>query len=345
MKAVSLKGPAQCQLIESPMPEPDGDRVIIKVSACGICGSDIHFWKHGVGMDKQPGLIMGHEFCGHVHDPGSRTDLATGDRVTVIPINPCSTCIYCSQGKPNLCRESSRRPLPGLSAPGAYAEYCMVRSDMVRKIPDSVSDNEAAQIEPAAVALHAVYQADIECGQRVLISGGGPVGLLCAMWARQRGASHVALTEINPFRIQFARNTPYISAAMDAHDSGLGRMLKKNNEGFERVIETSASEAGINLGLTALKPQGKLVLTGISYAPQQISTLVCTLKEAEIKSAFGYTLSEFDMALDFIAHQKILPDHLVTRSISLGQVQATFEQLSSNTLNDMKIIINPWDVY
>ncbi|MBU1170938.1 MAG: alcohol dehydrogenase catalytic domain-containing protein [Proteobacteria bacterium] len=342
MKAVSLEGPSQCHVIESPMPERDGDKVIIKVSVCGICGSDLHFWKHGAGMDKKPGLIMGHEFCGQVQDPGCRTDLSPGDRVTVIPINPCGVCGSCTQGHPNLCQDGTVRPIPGLSSPGGYAQYCTVRPDLVRKLPESITDQEAAMIEPASVALHAVHQADISADHSVLISGGGPVGLMCAMWAKQLGASRVALTEMNPFRLEFARTVPYIDDVLDAREPGLGRTLRKGSGGFDRVIETSASEAGIHLAITTLKTRGHMVLTGISYKPQLISTLSCTLKELTIKTAFGYTIDEFDMAQDYISRHLLPMGPLATRSISLDQVQETLANLSSGSLDDIKIMICPW---
>ena len=341
MKAIALNCPKRCEPIESPMPENNGVNVIITISTCGICGSDTHFWELGVGMDGKPGLIMGHEFCGTVHDPGSRTDLAPGQRVTAIPINPCGICPSCENGLPNICLEGPRRPLPGLNTPGGYAEYCSVRPDMVRILPDSVSDHEAALIEPASVSLHAVHQADIRPGHSVLISGGGPVGLLAAMWAKHTGARHVSLIEIDPFRIRFAENTDYIGTVYDARDPGLVKTVRKSTGGFDRVIETSASEAGIYGGIAMLKPRGKMVLTGISMKPQMIPTMLMTIKEIDLKSAFGYTVDEFDECLDHIRSKAIDVSHLVTRSIPLDQVQTAFENLSSGSVEDIKIMIHP----
>jgi L-iditol 2-dehydrogenase len=341
MKAIALTGPKQCELMEIPMPEKDGEHVIIKVTACGICGSDVHFWELGVGMDGKPGLVMGHEFAGIVHDPGSRADLTPGQKVTAVPINPCGTCSFCHTGLPNVCVEGAKRQLPGLNRLGAYSEYCTIRPDMVRILPDSVTDHAAALIEPSAVALHAVYQADIHSGHKVMVSGGGPVGLLAAMWAKHKGAAHVALSEINPYRLQFAGNREYIDTVYDAKDSGFGRSLRKTSGIMDRVIETSGSDAGIQSGLMVLKSRGKMVLTGISFKPQMIPTLMLTLKEIELKSAFGYTLPEFDESLDHICTGKLDVVHLVTRSVSMDQVQAAFEGLTSDGLEDIKIMIHP----
>ena len=341
MIAVSLTGPKQCRVIETDRPEPDGRHVIIEVSACGICGSDLHFWKHGSGMDRKPGLIMGHEFCGRVYDAGCRDDLSPGDRVTVIPINPCGHCDYCEKGWHNLCREGHARPLPGLNSPGGYAGYCRVRPDMVRRVPDSVSDNEAALAEPAAVALHAVHQAGVCPGDAVLVCGGGPIGHLSAIWARMAGASRVDLAEVHPFRIQFSEKNPGIFSVHDARDPQLARGLRKQAGGFDRVIEASASDQGIHLGISALKPRGSIVLAGINYSPQEIPTLLCTLKEVTIRTSFGYTLDEFDSVLDHLRRRAVTVDFLVTRFVSPDQVQNTFEQMSSGEINDIKTVIHP----
>lgn len=339
MKAVSLTGSETCKLIDAPVPESDGNRVVIRVSLCGICGSDLHFWHNGVGMDMKPGLIMGHEFSGTVHDPGSRGDLTPGDRVTVIPINPCGTCDFCVSGHPNICRDGSKRPLPGLNSPGGYAEYVGFRPDMVRALPDVVSDEEAAMIEPSAVALHAVRRSGIEPGDTVLVSGGGPVGLMAALWARQLGASRVILTEVNAFRMDFARTRLGMDLVFDAQEKGLSRSLKKQFGAVDRVIECSAKDAGIDLGIQALRPRGTLVLTGISYAPQRLATLLLTVKEIEIKTAFGYTPDEFDMTLDQVARQSLDISPLATQIIEPGQVQDAMLGLASGSSNNIKVLI------
>jgi 2-desacetyl-2-hydroxyethyl bacteriochlorophyllide A dehydrogenase len=343
MKAVILEGPEKCRLVETERPEPDGLHAVVQVTACGICGSDLHFWKHGSGMGQIADLVMGHEFCGRVHDAGCREDLSVGDRVAVIPINPCGNCDFCENGWHNLCREGNKRPLPGLTSPGGYAHYCRVNADLVRKIPENVSDREAAMIEPAAVALHAVHQAGVQPGDTVLVSGGGPIGHLAALWARLLGASRVDMSEVNPFRMRFAGKNGSITTVYDARDPNLGKNLKKQTGGVDKVIETSASDEGIHLGVTVLKSRGHLVLTGINYSAQRLSTLLCTMKELTLKTSFGYTLGEFEMVLGYLARKNLHVDFLITQAIPLDKVQETFENLSSGAVNGMKTLICPWD--
>ena len=342
MRAVQLTGPKQLEVVDIDSPGADGENVIIKVAVCGICGSDIHYWEIGAGMDGRPGLIMGHEFCGTVVDSGSRDDLVPGDRVTALPINPCGQCHNCLNGMPNICLNGLKRPAPGNNSPGAYAEFIAVRPDMVRKLPESVSDMEAVLVEPAAVALHAVRKSAIQAGDCVLITGGGPIGLLCASWARLSGAAYIGLTEIDPFRINFARENEFVDEAFDAANAGLSKTLKKVSKGgFDIAIETSASDAGINTAVSALKPQGRMVLAGINFKIQSIHTLGFTVKELAMYSAFAYLAAEFDIALDYISRNKLTVESLVTQSSGLGEVQGIFEKLSSGHLNAIKVLIQP----
>jgi 2-desacetyl-2-hydroxyethyl bacteriochlorophyllide A dehydrogenase len=341
MHALRLTGPRRLDLVEIEAPKPDGENVIIKVSTCGICGSDIHYWESGVDMSGRPGLILGHEFCGTVVEPGSRDDLSVHDRVTVLPLDPCGTCESCIKGHPNLCIKGMKRSIPGNNNPGAYAQFLKVRPDMVRKLPGSISDAEAAMIEPASVALHAVHKAGIKVGDKVLITGGGAIGLLCASWARISGASLIAMTEINANRRAIAQKAGDVDFVFDATDSGLVSTMKKSiHGGFDAAIETSAADGGINTAISALKPRGTLVLAGISFHAQTIMTVLMVIKEIEQRSSLGYLPHEFDSTLDHISNKKLSVGKYISRTISLDQVQDSFECLSSSTSEDVKILIH-----
>jgi 2-desacetyl-2-hydroxyethyl bacteriochlorophyllide A dehydrogenase len=340
MHAVRLTGPRRLELVEIEAPNPDHENVIIKVSTCGICGSDIHYWESGLDMSGAPGLILGHEFCGTVVDPGSRGDLLEHDRVTVLPLDPCGTCESCAKGHPNLCTKGMKRSIPGNNSPGAYAQLLSVRPDMVRKLPDSISDPEAAMIEPASVALHAIHKAGIKAGDKVLITGGGTIGLLCAAWAKISGASSIALTEINANRRAFAQKAGEVDFVFDATDPRIVSTMKKAIQGgFDVAIETSASDGGINTAISALKPHGTLVLAGISFHAQAIMTVLLVIKEIEQRSALGYLPEEFDSTMDYIAGKRLNVGKYISRTICLDEVQSSFECLSSSASADIKILI------
>jgi 2-desacetyl-2-hydroxyethyl bacteriochlorophyllide A dehydrogenase len=340
MKAVKLIGQRKLEEVEIESPKPDGNNVIVKVSLCGICGSDLHYWESGSGMGGAKDLVMGHEFCGVVADSGGRKDLIIGDRVTALPLDPCGYCEMCRGGFPYLCQNSFRRQIPGNNGPGAFAEYIKLRPDMVRTIPDSVDNAEAILIEPSAVALHAVRQAGLKAGDQVLIIGAGAIGLLSALWAKISGASYVAVSEINAKRRFAVAETVNIDAVFDAGDPEIVQKIKMETMGgYDVIIETSASEAGINTALKALKWRGRLVLAGISMKPLKTAVLFYVLKEIEQKAAMGYSPAEFDMASSFISDQKLTVKNIVTRTVGFKELQGVFEQLSSGTSSDIKVAV------
>ena len=194
MKCVAIEGAKQLVVKEIAEPVSENGSVVVDVKKAGICGSDIHYWESG-----QPvGLVMGHEYCGVVTDPGAREDLKVGDRVTALPISPCGHCSACLTGNPQYCRETWTYATGlSLTNSGAFAPKLSVRSDMVFKVPDNVTDEEMAMVEPTAVGLHAIHLADIKVGAKVLVVGGGIIGLVSAMFAKVEGAEYVAISETN----------------------------------------------------------------------------------------------------------------------------------------------------
>ncbi|MFP4474682.1 MAG: zinc-dependent alcohol dehydrogenase [Desulfatibacillaceae bacterium] len=342
MRAVMLEGPKRLETRDVDKPASTGDIVVMRVTACGICGSDIHYWELGVGMDGKPGLIMGHEFCGVVEDPGPRADLAAGDRVAVIPLDPCDQCPACKSGAVNLCPYSIKRNVPGNNAPGGYAEYTAARPDMVRKLPGGMSDLAAIMIEPAAVGLHAVRRAGVGVGDTVLVTGGGTIGLLCAAWARLAGASLVALTEVHPHRLAYARDRGVAHAVFDASGKATKKELKMaSGGGFDKVIETSATDPGLKAALGSVRLQGTVVLAGINFAPQPMSTLMLTTREITQKGSMAYLPGEFDLAADYIAGGRLDVDGMVSLTVGLEDVPVTFEKLADGSLSGVKVAVAP----
>ena len=339
MKAIKLTGPKQLELADVEPPVADGENVIIEVSACGICGSDLHYWHAGRGMGGVSGLIMGHEFSGIVVDSGNRNDLAKGDRVTALPLDPCGLCTACRAGHVNICLKALKRSIPGNNSDGAFSEFLKLRPDMVRKLPDSLNDVAGAMIEPTAVALHAVRTAGIGPGDMVMISGGGPIGLLCAAWAKISGAAYIALTEVSAFRKSFAVKNADADDVFDPADPDFSsQVFKKTGGGFDVVIETSAADAGINLALMMLKPKGFLILAGINAHTQAILTIMAAAREITQKSVMAYLPEEFDTAIEYIAQNRIDVEKLVTSTTDLNGLGAAFERLASGTSEEIKIV-------
>jgi len=186
MKCVKIIDKRKFGVEEENDPVSKNGSVVFNVTACGICGSDIHYWDNG----EPKGLIMGHEFAGIVIDPGSRSDLKIGDRITGLPISPCGVCRACKSGNPQYCKFTWTKAVGlSLTNSGGYSEISSCRSDMVKKLPDSISDDAASMVEPSAVSLHAVNLANMKGGENVLIIGAGIIGLMCAEFAKLKGAN------------------------------------------------------------------------------------------------------------------------------------------------------------
>ena len=302
MKAAQLDDVKKFKIVDIEKPKEDG-KVIIDVLKTGICGSDIHNWDAG----SPKGLIMGHEFTGKVVNPATRVDLKVGDRVTALPISPCGHCEACETGNPQYCNETWSHAV-GLSLdnPGGLTSTIAVRPDMVMKLPDNVSDEEGAMVEPTAVGLHAIHLADIKVGDNVLVVGGGIIGLVSAMFAKLEGAQYVAISETNEARGEKSVILNVADEWFNAKDENfLKNILTKVPGGFDKVIDCSGNTKAVESELLTIKPGGTMVLVGVSPKPIEFASVLAVMKELTIKGAIGYTKEEFKDCINLIADKKI----------------------------------------
>ena len=339
MRAVVLKGKREFELKEIDEPVIDNENVIIKVLKVGICGSDLHNFE----MGEPNGLIMGHEFCGEVINPGNRSDLKVGDRVTALPISPCLECHACLSGNPQYCKSTWSKAV-GLSIdnPGALGEMIKVRSDMVLKVPDNVSDEEAAMVEPTAVALHGIHLADVKVGSKVLVIGGGIIGLLSAMFAKKEGASFVAVSETNPKRGEKALSLGVADKYYDAKDENiLKEVMTDTNGGFDIVIECCGNASAVTSSLVTVRPGGVVVLVGVATGPISIPTVIAVMNELTVKGAIAYTKEEFATCLDLISNKQIEVMPFVDDIVSYDEVENAYIRLTSGNDGAVKILVDP----
>ncbi len=339
MKSVKIDGKRKFIVDEIAEPVKDGKRVIVAIKKAGICGSDLHYFESG----EPVGLVMGHEFCGEVVDPGNRSDLHVGDRVTALPISPCGHCEACLTGNPQFCLETWTHAT-GLSLdnPGAYSKEIAVRSDMVYKIPDGMKDEEGAMVEPTAVGLHAIHLADIKVGDKVLVIGGGIIGLVSAMFALKEGASYVAVSETNAARGEKAVKLGVANEWFDARDPEfLNKVMTKTEGGFDKVIECCGNSAAVSSSLLAVKTGGEVILVGVSLDPITIPLTIGVMHELTLKGAIAYTKEEFKTCIDLMANKQIDMMKFVDKTVTLEEVQAAFEELTSGNSDSIKILIDP----
>lgn len=339
MRAVALKGKREFELKEIEEPIIDNENVIIKVLKVGICGSDLHYFE----MGEPNGLIMGHEFCGEVINPGNRSDLKVGDRVTALPISPCGACSACLSGNPQYCKSTWTQAVGlSLNNPGALGEMIKVRSDMVLKVPDNVSDEEAAMVEPTAVALHGIHLADVKVGSKVLVIGGGIIGLLSAMFAKKEGASFVAVSETNPKRGEKALSLGVADKYYDAKDENmLKEVMADTKGGFDIVIECCGNASAVTSSLVTVRPGGIVVLVGVATGPISIPTVIAVMNELTVKGAIAYTKEEFVTCLDLINNKQIDVMPFVDDIVSYDEVENAYKRLTSGNDGAVKILASP----
>ena len=339
MNCVEISGAKKVKLSTIKKPESKKGSVVLKVKSCGICGSDIHYWVGG----RPKGLVMGHEFAGVVEDTGSRKDLNIGDRVTGLPISPCLKCDACRTGNPQYCSETWSNAVGlSLTNPGAYAEYTSCRPDMIRKLPDNVTFDEAAMTEPSSVSLHAINLANVKVGDKVLIIGAGIIGLMAAEFAKLNGATYVAILETNEKRGKKALKYKKVDEYFDATDPKLiEKLALKTNGGFDKVIECCGVSAAVTEAIMSVKPGGTIVLVGVSLSAITTPITAAVMKEVTMQGAIAYTEKEFDTCIELISNKVIDVDKYIDCKVPLSEAQNSFVKLTSGKDDAVKIIFKP----
>ena len=339
MKCVKLNGKREFISEEIDKPISYNGSVTFKVESCGICGSDIHYWD----MGEPNGLVMGHEFCGTVIDPGSRSDLKVGDRITGLPISPCGVCRACKSGNPQYCKLTWSKAVGlSLTNPGGYAEFSSCRSDMVKKLPDNVSNDEAAMVEPSSVSLHAVNLGKIKKDDNVLIIGGGIIGLMCAEFAKKAGAQYIALLATNEMRGKKSLKYGCVDEYYNAIDANtVPKLVEKTIGGFDVVLECCGNTPAVSEAIMATKPGGTIVLVGVSMTPVTIPTVMTVMGEITMQGAIAYTINEFENVIDLISKKEINVEKYIDDRVGLDKVQESFVRLTNGKDDAIKIIIHP----
>jgi (R,R)-butanediol dehydrogenase/meso-butanediol dehydrogenase/diacetyl reductase len=338
MRAVSLEGKRKFAVIETPKPVSDGKKVIIKVAATGICGTELSIWKEGEPL----GAIPGHEFCGVIEDPGALAGVMhKGERVSAMELDPCNQCSVCLGGNGHMC-PGMMSTLMGWLTPGSYADYIAVRPDMVRKLPDTINDVEGALIEPGAVAMHAIRLGNTLPGDRVLITGAGAIGIFTAACARMAGASYIAATELKKHRGELAQAMGDIDEVFDANDPDLvAKITEGSKGGVDVVIEATGVPQALQTACMAARPAATIVQVGGATPLISAPTFAVLSKELRIIGAWTFTAAEYDITMDLVARKSLKLERFVTSRTNFNGVQKAYETLTSDDCREIKIIINP----
>ena len=316
MKAAFFYGAGDIRVEETEVPEIDDDEVLIKVSYCGICGSDITAFKTG---NYVPGIIIGHEFSGIVIKKGKNVNnVKEGDKVVGLSLIPCGKCEYCLSGKPNLCKNAL---MTGITINGAFAEYVKLPKDAVLKIDNKLNAIEATLVEPLAIVLHAINISSFKPGKSILIQGAGPIGLLTLGMMKISGASKIFLSEISDKRIEVARNLSSDVYFINPSKSNIFSFIEKetDGEGVDIIFDTTGSPTAIKSNYTLVKRGGEIVILGIPELPVESDIFTLVMNEITIKGSFE-GVNEFKDAIDFISQRKVNFSSIITSIIPIEKI-------------------------
>lgn len=314
------------------VPTLDPDQVLVRVAAVGVCGSDVHYYEHGrVGpyVVEHP-LILGHELSGTVAAVGTAVDPGrVGERVAVEPQRPCRTCAQCKAGRYNLCPDMEFFATPPIN--GAFAEFVAIQSDFAHPIPDSVSDEAAALMEPLSVGIWACQRAGIGPGSRVLIAGAGPIGVIAAQTARAFGAGEVYITDVSDERRAFALE----HGASHALDPRVDQV-----EGLEvdAFIDASGVEQAVHSGIKAVRPAGRAILVGLGNDDIMLPVSYLQNREIWLSGVFRYA-NTWPLAIELVAGGKVDLDALISGRFPLAEAEDALN--AGKRPGQMKAIVYP----
>ena len=333
MKAIvkTAKQPGHVEIRDMPYPTlPSQDWVIVKIHAAGVCGSDLHIWHDTVNY--WPPMIMGHEFAGEIVEKGKHvTSWEIGDRVVAEPHTmACGKCEMCRQGHIQIC--SDKRSI-GWGLPGTFAEYMAVPELLLHRIPDKLSYDVAALVEPIAITVHQVAErCRIECSDTVLVTGSGPIGILSAFVSKEMGADKVIMTGINSgelCRFPVAKKLG-ADVIVNVEKENLEEVLAlhTNGRGVDVAIETSGAEAAVLQGIKALRKYGRMSAIGLS-AKKQIGFAWndAMSKCLDVHFNFSSSYTAWDRAMKLLAKNEELLSNVITHKTGLQNWEEVFEDL------------------
>lgn len=338
MKAAIFDAVGQpLRIDETPDPSPAADEVVLRVAACGICGSDLHITEDPAPFGIGSGFVLGHEISGEVVAVGKDvTGLNEGDAVAVVPMRGCGRCARCRAGDPARCAEMT---LIG----GGYAEYVTVAARQCRVLPEGIAVADGALAEPLSVALHCIIRAGMQPGDRVAILGAGPIGLLVAFWARRMGAAQVVMADIHDHQADRARALGATGFVLSG--DRLAENLADEMDGPPDIVFECVGKPGLlQAASEAVRLQGKVIGVGLCIGGDSWDPFVALSKEIDlIFSVFFHQRNEFGVALDALAGGPFAPQAIITDRIGLSPVPQIFESLRRRT-TQCKVLIEPESV-
>ncbi len=339
MKAAVYYGPHDMRFEEVNDPEPGDSGVVVRVKACGICGSDLHFYQRG-GPKVKPGTIMGHEFSGDVIAVGQAVkDIKIGDRVAGASLMVCGKCPWCKSGQNYLCRDIL---MGGFDFHGAYAEYAPVPlaivGQTVFQLPDNLSYEAGALMEPLGIGIFAAERAKPEVTDTVVIFGAGMIGLSALAAFKSAGVSMLIVSELAPKRRQAAMALGADTVIDPGSEDVLARIMQETGgEGADIAVECTGLRKPFLQALRSLRIDGKLMQVGVFDTAFEFNPVTITTRNLRVIGCLG---GDYPASMLSLGSGRVKTDSFITHSFPLKDINQAFET-QANTGESIKVMLKP----
>jgi L-iditol 2-dehydrogenase len=343
MKALVLSEYKKLDLVDMQKPQPGEDELLIRVHACGICGSDVHGYDGSTGR-RLPPIVMGHEAAGIVEAVGGAvTDFHPGDRVTFDSTVYCGKCFYCRRGLINLC---DHREVIGVSTPefrrmGAFAEYVTVPARIAYSLPDNMTFAHAALIEAVSVAIHAVSLTPIALDDTVVVVGAGMIGLLTLQAALLAGAGRVFVCDVDDTRLDLARSLG-ATGAFNSKNGNPSLEIRRltSDRGADVALECVGNAPTVNFAIEAVRKGGMVTLVG-NVAPRvEINLQSVVTRQVRLQGSCASS-GEYPECISLMARGAIRVEPLLSAVAPLDEGAAWFRRLYAREPGLLKIVLQP----
>lgn len=336
MKAIFIREPGKVSLEEVPIPGRNEDEALIRVVKCGVCGSDVTAYR-GTNPTIEYPVLLGHEVSGVIEEIGeNEKGLRAGDRVTVEPFTYCGNCYICRQGRYNDCPSLKTR---GVQIPGTMTQFITHKVSQIYKIPDNMTDDQAALVEPLTIALHGVHRVQVKPDETTLVIGAGTIGILAALTAQIYG-SRVVLADPVDERLELAASMG-VENVFNNVKGDLQSHLEKltDNWGADTIIECSGVKAMIEQTVNLAAFGGRIVFVGWPKGNSDFSTFWVSRKELDL---FGSRNSKncFPEAIDLISTGKIPAEKLISAVVPMEEVESVITKLIGESQKYVKAIVD-----
>lgn len=317
------------EIAEVPEPQPGDGEVVIEVTACGICGSDLTLG-HGIAP---AGTVLGHEIAGRIHRGDADGRWTAGTDVTVRPFFGCGQCRHCRRGRQDHCAEFA---MAGFRRPGGFAELVAVRSDEVFALPVRVTGPDRALVEPLAIVRHAMRRVDLTPADTLAITGAGPIGIAAVIWARAMGVEHIVVSEPDTSRQELARRFGASAAVAPADLAG----VVAGDAAPSVVLECSGRPGLIGDAMVIGDVEARIGVVGMCTSQDHFMPLPGLVKEVDIRFCMFYEQRDFVDTLDALDRGLLDIDGFVTETVDFSSLPDRFAALGANP-NGGKIVLQP----